>query len=399
MFRVTNIAALGGMMLCGSLLAGCATVDAWESVPEQLVDEAAVPGYSNIRFWGDQAPPNLREIAAKKIAQTRRRYASSNPSRSVSLLSISGGGSNGAFGAGLLVGWSDAGNRPEFEVVTGVSAGALTAPFVFLGPQYDPDLKEVFTTISTRDVLRKRGLGGILGGTAAADSGPLLRLISKYVDEAFVDEIAREHKRGRRLYIGTTNLEAQRPVIWDMGEIAASVVPNRVDLFRKVLLASASIPGAFPPVKIRVTVNGETYDEVHVDGGTTKHLFLYPTRMSLSNISKNFGYSPRRRMYVIRNGKLTPEWQKVEPKTLKIASRAISTVTKFQGKGDIVQLYGLSRRDKIDFNLASIPAAFDVPAKEPFDQAQMSALFDVGYEAARRGYRWMKAPPVFAMSR
>lgn len=384
------------LVLVTFVLVGCATVDAWESVPEQYVDAAVVPGYSNIRFWGDKAPPNLGEIAAKKIAQTRRRYASSRPPRSVTLLSISGGGPNGAFGAGLLVGWSDAGNRPEFEVVTGISAGAFTAPFVFLGREYDPELKEVFTTISTKDVLRSQGLGGILGGTAAADSRPLLQLISKYVDEEFLDEIGREHDRGRRLYVGTTNLEAQRPVIWDMGEIAVSGVPGKVELFRNILLASASVPGAFPPVKIEVTVNGETYDEVHVDGGMTKQLFLYPTRLSLSSISKRLGYSPRRRMYIVRNGKLTPEWQKVEPKTLKIASRAITTVTKFQGKGDVVELYGLSRRDRIDFNLASIPPTFNVPANEPFDQAQMNALFDVGYEAGRGGYPWMKAPPVFA---
>jgi predicted acylesterase/phospholipase RssA len=383
------------MFLVTFVLVSCATVDAWESVPEQFVDTVDVSGYYNIRSWGDEAPANLKAIAAKKVAQTRRRYAGSRLPRSISLLSISGGGSYGAYGAGLLAGWGDSGRRPAFEAITGVSAGALTAPFVFLGRQYDSELKEIWTSISTKDVLRSQGLGGVLVGTAAADSSPLLRLISKYVDEDFLDEIGSEHNRGRRLYVGTTNLEAQRPVVWDMGEIAVSGQPNRVELFRKILLASASVPGLFPPVKIQVTVDGESYDEVHVDGGTTEQLFLYPARVNLSELGRRYGFSPRRRMYIIRNGILAPEWQKVEPKTLKIASRAITTVTKYQGRGDILRLYALARRDRIDFNLASIPVTFDVPANEPFDQAQMNALFDLGYGAGSRGYKWRKRLPVF----
>lgn len=376
-------------------LAGCAASTSWISVPKQLVDVAGVSGYTNIRFWGDQAPQNLDAIIAKKIDQTNRRFAATGRPQSINLLAVSGGGSDGAFGAGLLVGWSEAGNRPEFEVVTGISAGALIAPLVFLGPEYDPSLKNVFTTISTKDVLRVRGLGGLLGGTALADSDPLLQTIGKYVDDDFLRKVAREHSRGRRLYIGTTNLEAKRSVIWDMGEIADSDAPDKVDLFRSILLASASIPGAFPPVKIAVTANGESYDEVHADGGTTNQLFLYPTRINLSNVSYGSGFTPRRRMFIIRNGKLTSEWESIKPKSLAIAGRAISILIESQGNGDIIKQYGISQRDNIDFNLASIPQDFILEAKEPFDPSRMQALFKLAYEEARNGYNWKKRPPQF----
>ncbi|MGI9371423.1 MAG: patatin-like phospholipase family protein [Hyphomicrobiales bacterium] len=242
----------------GALLAGCASSEAWVSVPENLVDTARLPGYEEgIRFWGDERPPNLDKMVDQQIRQSlayKKKYGGYG---TLAMLSVSGGGADGAFGAGLLNGWTASGTRPKFDFVTGVSTGALTAPFAFLGPEFDDELKEVFTETSTKDVLRENLLGGLLGGTAIADSKPLYDLISKYATPEFIARVGKEHNNGRRLFIGSVNLEAERPVIWNMGKIANSKNPDKVELFRRVLLASAAIPGIFPPVTIEVVADGK----------------------------------------------------------------------------------------------------------------------------------------------
>ncbi|XSC45380.1 patatin-like phospholipase family protein [Bradyrhizobium sp. RDT10] len=177
------------------------------------------------------------------FVEARRR--SEQQSREVNILAISGGGDNGAFGAGLLVGWGDAGTRPDFDLVTGVSAGALAAPFVYLGRSRDAELREVFTKYKRSDIYDP-GIVPALLGSGLVDSSPLENLIAKYVDDRFLHDIANERRKGRVLLIGTTNLDAQRPVLWDMGRIAMSGHPQALNLFRKILLASSSIPGAFP---------------------------------------------------------------------------------------------------------------------------------------------------------
>ncbi|MCA3556495.1 MAG: patatin-like phospholipase family protein, partial [Aestuariivirga sp.] len=184
-------------------------------------------------------------------------------------LALSGGGSNGAFGAGLLTGWTEAGTRPEFTIVTGISTGSLTAPFAYLGPPYDKLLTEAYTQISGRDVFRRKPVLSALRSSAAADNTPLRQLVARYVTDRMVADIAVQNGRGRKLLIGTTNLDAGRPVVWDIGAIAASGEPDRKQLIQDILVASSSIPGLFPPVKIKVVADGKTFDEMHVDGGTT----------------------------------------------------------------------------------------------------------------------------------
>jgi predicted acylesterase/phospholipase RssA len=295
----------------------------------------------------------------------------------------------------LLVGWSEAGTRPKFDLVTGISTGALIAPFAFLGSDYDPQLKEVYTRYDASDIARQRLLVSILPDASLEDDSPLAHLIAHYVTPDFVDRIATEHRKGRRLLIGTTHLDAQRPVIWDMGRIAISNDPNAIRLFRKVMLASASIPGVFPPVLISVELDGHAFDEMHVDGGVARQVFIFPTHFDPRTLDKELGRSPTRRLFIIRNGRLNPEWQTVEPRLLKIAGRSISSLIKYQGRGDLDRMYLQSREDQVDFNLASIPVSFSEREKEPFDLEYMNALFDVGYDLGRHGYRWQKRPPDF----
>lgn len=305
-------------------------------------------------------------------------------------LAISGGGDNGAYGAGLLNGWTAAGSRPEFKVVTGVSTGALIAPFAFLGPKYDYVLERVYTTTSQRDIFKKRGLlKGVLGD-AMADSRPLANVIDSYVTRELLDEIAAEYAKGRVLLVGTANLDSLEPVIWNMTAIAASKDPQAVRLFRGVLLASASIPGAFPPVMIDVDVNGTRYQEMHADGGTIAQVFFYPPNFSIAG---DLSGVRKRVLYVIRNARLDPDWASVERRTMAIAARAIASLTRTQGIGDLFRIYTSAQRDGIDFNLTYIPRSFEAPHKEEFDTHYMQQLYATGHHAGLAGDTWQKTPP------
>ena len=364
-------------------------------VPQSLVTEAEVSGLSDVRFWGDQTPKDLEPRVQEVVSQIRktRPEVLKQKSRVVNLLAISGGGANGAFGAGLLNGWTDHGSRPEFEVVTGISTGALIAPFVFLGPEYDHWIKKIYTTYSTDDLLKKNVIAGVLGGTAITDSAPLFEIITQIVDKKLLAMIAAEHSKGRRLFVGTTNLDAERPVIWDMGAIAASGQKNSPELFRKVLLASASIGGVFPPVKIKVEADGKVFEEIHVDGGTTNQVFLFPSQTKVGLFDKKTNTKSRRRVYIIRNAHIEPEYDPVKSDVPSIAARSISSLLKTQGRGDLLRIYELSRRNRMDYNLASLPKSFTLKSKEPFDLSYMRALYDKAYELGKNGYKWSKLPP------
>ena len=380
-----------------ALLGGCSTIPRIP-VPAEFADSAhALDPKTRVRWWGDVSPPNINVVAKERYRQiktTRPAMVREGASPVVSYLAISGGGADGAYGAGLLVGWSASGRRPEFEFVTGVSTGALAAPFAFLGPKYDPQLREIYTRYSTRDLLRKQPIRGLLGGESLADSTPLQQMIARYVDDAFIKEIAAQHRRGRRLLVGTTNIDAQRAVVWNMGKIAASGHPAALDLFRKVLLASASIPGAFPPVRITVEVENSTAEEQHVDGGTTRQVFLFPGQLNYkTRIDPKYQVNGRRRLYIIRNGRINPEYKVVESNTFSIAQRSISTLIKTQGIGDLHQIHELTQLNDIAYNLAFIPGDFPDTSKEPFDLEYMNALFDLGYQKGKEGYRWAQLPP------
>lgn len=376
-------------------LNGCATTELRDPVPEPLVAVAGVPGYSHIRFWGDNASNLDPAILHGQATQVVR---AAKADKSINLydrkfLAISGGGSTGAFGAGLLVGWTAAGTRPQFDAVTGVSTGSLIAPFAFLGPAYDEQLREVYTEVSSKDIYKRKGLLSIIGGDSAVDDTPLRHLVARYVDERLLADVAREHAKGRRLLVGTTNLDAERPVVWDMGAIASSGEPNRRQLFCDILVASASIPGVFPPTRLAVTADGRRYDEMHVDGGTTNQVFLFPSNFTARDVNALIGRSPKRTLYVIRNGKVSPEWSAVKPKIAAIAAKSLASLIKTQGIGDLYRMYANAQRDRIAYNAIWVPASFELKEKEPFDPVYMKSLFNLGYRMGKDGIPWFKAPP------
>jgi predicted acylesterase/phospholipase RssA len=319
-----RIVLAGGLVL---MLAGCALAPRNVPLDAIAASKAAIPGIPFARIWGDEAPQHLVAEIEKHMPSVKRLASSAriiDGRPHVFILALSGGGSRGAFGAGVLAGWTDSGTRPRFDLVTGVSAGAIIAPFAFLGPAYDKALEHIWTQYETSELIVAQFLPGVLGGSSLADTTPLARLIETYVDRAFLRAIAAEHGRGRMLMIGTTNLDAERPVYWNMGEIAASRHPRKLELFRKIILASAAIPGAFPPVEIEVETEGRLVQEMHVDGGTTRDVFVAPARLHLSALDRLYRAPPKRHIYIIMNSKMTPEFEPVKPTAIAIGSRAVT---------------------------------------------------------------------------
>lgn len=382
--------------LCATQISACVAAFPRDSVPQQYASAAEVPGYRhNVRVWGDSyaSYPDRRLV---RLRDERLKASKTDPSikmAELNALTLSGGGSSGAFGAGIVVGWTKSGTRPKFDIVTGISAGALIAPFAFLGPGYDDELEKAFTTVTDDNIYIKRGLLAALSEGSFASNAPLAKLLDEHVSDRMLDEVAREYSKGRRLFVGTTNLDADRAVFWDMGAIAASGRPDRKRLFKEVILASTSIPGVFPPVYLRVAADGKTYHEMHVDGGTSNEVFLMPAGLTVGELDKTFHTRVKTHLYVIRNGRTTPEYSSVKATLPSIAEKAVSSLIKTQGIGDLYRLYAISKRDGIDYNYVDIPADFTLEPKTPFDNRFMRALYQAGYEMGHSGGSWKKAPP------
>jgi predicted acylesterase/phospholipase RssA len=381
-----------------ALLAGCGAPARGTPVPLGQTTKASVLGLPNERFFPAFGSDALyAEVSA--AVQRRQQMLGLAPDQlppEMQILAVSGGGENGAFGAGLLCGWTEAGTRPVFELVTGVSTGALTAPFAFLGSSYDPQLRAVYTELKPADVLESRGLiSGALFHDAMADNSPLFKTISRYLTPDMQAAIAKGYGEGRLLLIGTSDLDAQLPVIWNISAIAASNHPRALDTIRRVLLASAAIPGAFPPTMFDVTVDGVAYQEMHVDGGAFAQAFLYPASLTRGRRERMRQGKPviDINAYVIRNARLDPDWAAVERSTFGIAARAISTMIAASGYNDVLRMYNTTQQDGVGYHLAYIGSDFTMQLPEPFDPGYMRALFDYGYEQARHGYDWKKKPP------
>jgi len=340
------------------ILQACVSIPPRRAVPMEQINQATVPGGPTARMWGDAAPADLTErleIFRHQIATNDDMDAQTRPRK---YLSISGGGANGAFGAGLLKGWSESGTRPEMWIVTGISTGALIAPYAFLGSDYDDELEDLYTTLSTKDLIKKRSLIVGITSDALADTQPMRDLLKKFVDKAMIAE---------------TDESAQ--------------------LIRDVMLASASIPGMFPPVRITVRVGEQEYDELHVDGGVSSQVFLYPAQLDLRAAANFVGVSSEQSVYVIRNSILYPRWSKVDPKVGPVVRTSIETLIRTQGMGDLYRIYLGAKRDEMPFRLAYIPGDFNLKPEEDFDPKYMRALFDLAYELSRDGYDWETSPP------
>ena len=341
--------------------------------PFTAADEAAavIPGMPDARFWGDSVADFEKAL----------------PSQPGPWLILSTGGSDGAFGAGLLNGLSEAGKRPDYAVVTGVSTGALMAPFAFAGSRYDAAMKAVYTQTSAADIFEVGGTG-----ESFLNTWPLKDLIAKEITPALLDDIAAAYHSGRRLFIVTSDLDAGRPVVWNMGAIAAHGGDDAIKLFRSVLLASGSIPGAFPPVLIGVEANGKRFAEMHVDGGVGGQFYVAPPALLESTSDYKI---PATALYIIINSGLQPDFAVVERMTPTILSQSVSMAIKADLRNLLDRAYVAAKHSGIGFNAATIPPDFSAPSRGAFDPNYMKALFNVGYNLGKSATPFASEPPPY----
>ncbi len=370
-----SVLRAASILFACAFLSACAALSRLEAVPPDLTERAVIPGIPDARIWLDRdLGPFIQSVIQDTNREVEALRSEGKPTDRlppVYVLAISGGGDAGAFAAGILCGCTAHGDRPQFKVVTGTSVGALIAPFAFLGPQYDDVLRNLATAIGSADVLGERNTLVGLMSDGMASSEPLSRLV-----------------------VATTNLDAGRHVIWNMGAIASSGSPNALDLFRRIIVASTSIPGAVSPVMIDVDVDGKRFQEMHVDGGVISQVFLYPSPF-LAELEKATVRPVDREIhsYVIRNGRLQPDWSDTERRTLAITGRAINVLVQAQGINDVHRLYQIAKHDGVDFNLAYIGPDFEHAHPQEFDTAYMNALYEYGYGLGSTGHAWHSSPP------
>ncbi len=377
-------------------LGGCLTVPRDATVLNEAAS-ATVPEFPNARFNADD--PSLSGRLEKDLRATAAKAPSTGPYQ---ILALSGGGADGAFGAGVLIGWTKRGDRPQFNVVTGVSTGALIAPFAFLGPDYDAKLRDAYTSGAAAGLTRKRGVYAAFT-PGIFQAGQLRDLVARYIDDDLLTAIAREQLKGRRLFVATTNLDSQEGVVWDLGAIAleAQTHPYKReaarDLFCKVLVASASVPGAFAPVMIETDTvgdqnpqaqgpKGHPLQEMHVDGSVTLPFFILPESMLDWTVPADLRHGGH--VYVLVNGKINPAYAVTKNNAVTIAARSLETITKAQARVTLVALRGFSERNDLSMSVTAMPDDFIDGGMMAFDTASMNKVFDKGYAVGLSPQNW-----------
>jgi hypothetical protein len=357
------------------LLGGCVTARQYPApplwLPSQLVESGGRPGETGV-------------AAAASDSQGR-------PIAPRNVLVLSGGGMNGAYSAGVLKGWTASGTRPPFDVVTGISTGALIAPFAFLGPEYDAELERLYTSMRRENIFRPR----LLWLDSIASSEPLEKQIAASATAEILQKIAAAHRQGRRLYVGTTNLDTKKPVVWDLGAIAARNSAESRTLIQKVLLASCSVPGLLPPVAIDVEIDGKRFTELHADGGITASVFLQPQMVGIGPNGEVPSDAAGLSVRVIVAGTLHPTATPTKLELLSISSESVNAMLQSKLEGDLTQLFLIARYARADFKVAGVGQDRCRAASNSmsFDQQFMRALFDDGFQGGKDGTAWRSTPP------
>lgn len=368
------------------ITASSCNVTSQHSVPPYYSSKANPWDISGLRTWSDHFEGDPDEIS-RLFAELFRTYNLSRD-KQLDILALSGGGLHGAYGAGVLAGWSESGARPQFDLVTGISVGAIIAPFAFIGPKYDAFLREIFTGISPEDPQKRSFKSNTEIGVGLLEPIRFRALLEKHATLDLLDEIAAESQNGRLLLIGTTDIEAERGVIWNISALALSNYPGKLDLFKKIIRATASFPRIFNPIKIKVEYGGKKFDELHVDGSATGRVFLYPPEISIRTLERHLGYQMKKNVYVINNGKLEPEYEALKPGLLPASKRYYRSLIKNQSIGNIQQIKSLALRDGMTFNLTSIPKEFFLKPNKYFDPKYTHPLFETGYQAGLLQNLW-----------
>ncbi|OPF92505.1 patatin-like phospholipase family protein [Rhodopseudomonas palustris] len=362
----------------GLLVAGCSSLP---RTPYSVADasSARVLDLVDLRRNADEPAGKFMQTNHQAVLRGPRTY-----------LALSGGGADGAYGAGVLNGWSEAGTRPSFSVVSGVSTGALIAPFAFLGSEYDATVREIYTSGIAASLLEDPNPLKAIFGSGLFGNAKMRDLAAKYYDANVVAAVAVEYAKGRQLAIVTTNIDSQRTVIWDMGRIASLGTPESLRLFQDVVAASASVPVVFEPMLITAAANGSQFQEMHIDGGVTAPVLTLPEAFLLRNAAP--AKPENLQLFILINNKVEREFQLVTNSTVEIAARSSSTMLKTQTRSILYNTYAFARRNKFGFNLTYIEG--DRPLSPAgFDTAYMRELFQYGYDRARSGHVWSQSPP------
>ncbi len=331
----------------------------------------------------------LRRYADEPV--TKFSFEKDTGSAAKTYLALSGGGADGAYGVGVLNGWSAARTRPTFSVVSGVSTGGLIAPFAFLGPQYDDTLKEVYTSGIAESLLNDPSIMRVLFGSGLFGNTRLRELVARYVGPEIMAQVARENAKGRKLLVVTTDLDTQRTAIWDMGKIAAVGTPEALKLFRDVMAASASIPLVFPPIMIDAEGQGRKFQEMHVDGGVTAPVLTLPEALLFQG--SRLPGSAKMDIYILVNKKIERNFELVSNGTIDVASRSLSAITQSQTRSIIFSTYDFAKRNRLGFHLSYIARDYPAPPTEGFDTTYMRALYQYGYDKAASGQAWTSTVP------
>ncbi|MBW7964866.1 patatin-like phospholipase family protein [Bradyrhizobium sp. BR 10261] len=368
---------IGSLVLASSL-----TLAACTSIPRTPYTAADASSSRVLDIEG------LRRYADEPI--TKFSFAQDKATGSRTYLALSGGGADGAYGVGVLNGWSAAGNRPTFSVVSGVSTGGLIAPFAFLGSQYDDTLRELYTSGIAESLLNDPSIIRVLFGSGLFGNTRLRELVARYVGPELMAQVARESAKGRRLLVVTTDLDTQRTAIWDMGKIAAVGTPEALKLFRDVMAASASIPLVFPPILIEAEGQGRRFQEMHVDGGVTAPVLTLPEALLLQG---RLPGNAKMDIYILVNKKIERNFELVANSTIDVASRSLSAITQSQTRSIIFSTYDFAKRNNLGFHLSYIERDYPAPPSEGFDTGYMRALYQYGYEKAAGGQAWTSRMP------
>jgi hypothetical protein len=321
------------------------------------------------------------QIPSASVAQHLR---TGRPGEPIRVLALSGGGAGGAFGAGALVGLTRSGQRPEFSVVTGVSVGALIAPYAFLGPSWDRELAEIYTSGASEHVLQSRGLGAIFG-SSLYQGLPLRQLVDRYATDALISAVALEASKGRLLLVATTNLETAQPTVWDLGAIAMNGGTNARALFRDVLVAAASVPGLFPPVAIKVLGDSISREETHTDSDFSSPFFVEPTPQELP---ENALGTPPNAVYVLIDTQLTEPVRDTRRRATSILSRSIFAGLSGMLRTKLELTAARTEQRGMELNYAAIPASYPYRGSFEFNAAAVKSLFQYGYDCASAGRLW-----------
>lgn len=380
-----------------SQIHACSRMPARNPVPINSFHHASVLDVPAIRTWRGRKSPEFEQDALNAFIDNAKTRPDKKTVYNVNVLAISGGGEDGAFGAGVLNGWTKTGTRPEFRVVTGISTGALIAPFAFLGPEYDSILKKFYTSINEEDIYLKHGFASFWKDSLA-DSTPLASLINRLITQNILRKVAKEHRKGRRLYIGTTNIDIDKLVMWNMGAIANSQHPEAITLFRKILLASSSIPVVFPPVIFKANINGIQYDEMHVDGGLKSQLFLVGSIIDVTKLINRLGKKHniflKVKIYIIRNSKFVLEPRHIERKLSIISKRSLSSLIRSHGYKDLQVSINHAQKHGVDLSWIAIPRNYKTGEPIGFNQKYMQKIFNLGYKMGLDISSWRKKQPV-----